>query len=593
MDKKIIFTILLFLTLINLPANTQTDKFDNDFNKAVQLYNSKDFEQALNIFNKITNNINFNSKTTISLLFKGKCLLHLDSLKEAETVLLKFIELYPTSNYGDEARLTLSKVYYEEKNYNNSFKELMNLIITSNSIFYEKYAKATGEKIAENYLLSSDVRKIYDTLAEPKVKPYLLLVLAKVNLGEGDNNAAQHYLQELTQTYPDAEEVGEAFSLSQKIKYEDLTLDQNTVNTIANTSNITTSLIGVILPLNGEKVNQGTASTASEILEGIKYAVFEYNSLNNKKIGIVIRNTGLEKEKIDSIKDEFENLPMIKAVIGPLFSNEVRIAINEFKDTDIPIISPTATDTGLTSINENFFQANPPFSLRGKVMADYIYYVENKRRLAVLNAVDGYSPLLASTFNEEFKKIGGEIFASKSYKSGSFSLKEPVDTICAFQDTLQGLYIPLADKIDVPAIFSQLIQDSTIVPIFGNQDWFYAKGFESAPALSEQLTFTSDYFIDYSDSSFVKFSRDFFNKAKIDPNRNVLYGYDVAKYLLTVMKNSPDIRSAVKSKMESGLVVNGFHNNISFDKNHINEYLNIVRYRNGKFGLIEKFKASD
>ncbi len=272
---------------------------------------------------------------------------------------------------------------------------------------------------------------------------------------------------------------------------------------------------------------------------------------------------------------------------------KLELAINDFQDTDIPIISPTATDSGLTSKNSNFFQANPPFSLRGKVMADYVYKVANKSRLAVLNSINGYSPLLASTFINEFNKIGGEILVSASYKSNSFSLSEPVSQIAAFQDTLQGVYIPLADKIDVPAIFSQLVQqDSIVFPIFGNQDWFYAKGFESAPALSEDLTFTSDYFIDYSDSNFILFSRNFFNTTNIDPNRNVLYGYDTAKYLLAIIENSSS-RYTVKRKMESGITVKGFHNNISFNEDHINEYLNIVRYRDGRFQLLEKYKASN
>jgi hypothetical protein len=212
----------------------------------------------------------------------------------------------------------------------------------------------------------------------------------------------------------------------------------------------------------------------------------------------------------------------------------------------------------------------------------------------VLYSTDGYSPLLASTFMNESNKIGGEIFASGSYKSNSFLLNEPVSQIAAYQDTLQGIYIPLADKIDVPAIFSQLVQQDTIgTRIFGNQDWFYAKGFESAPAFSENLTFTSDYFINYSDSNFIHFSRNFFNTTNIDPNRNVLYGYDTAKYLLDIFEKSGNSRYAVKRRMESGITIKGFHNNISFNKDHINKYLNIVRYKNGRFQLVEKFQASN
>ena len=589
MDKKLIlclsFIFLISVTIFVYPQNNQ-NTYDN-FRKAVQLFNAGDYSNALDIFNEILSETNPGSSKSISYLFKGKCLLRLNNFSEAETALLNFLESFPFSSYSDEARLTLSKTYFEEKKYLSAFKELTNLIATSNSEFYINYAKAQGEKIAENYLISFDIKKIYDSLYESKAKPYLLLVLAKVNIAEGDLKAAKQYLQQLIQKYHDSAEQGEASLLVQKITSGVMIVQQNT--------EIFSPLIGVMLPLSGNKVNASASSAAFEILQGIKYAVSEYNSAHEtEKIGIVIENTRMDSIKIDSIKSEFQNISSIKAIIGPIFSNEVRTVINDFKGMEIPIISPTATDTGLTDKNDNFFQANPPFSLRGKVMADYVYYIENKNRMAILSSIDGYSPLLASTFSDEFKKNGGEIWVSASYKSNSFDLTESVAQIAAYQDTLQGLYIPLADKIDAPAIFSQLVQqDSTVVPVFGNQDWFYAKGYESAPALSDQLTFTSDYFIDYNDSTFVRFSRDFFNRAGIDPNRNVLYGYDTAKYLLTVIENSTNSRHAVKDKMESGIVVKGFHNNISFNEDHINEYLNIVRYKNGKFDLIERFKASN
>jgi ABC-type branched-subunit amino acid transport system substrate-binding protein len=265
----------------------------------------------------------------------------------------------------------------------------------------------------------------------------------------------------------------------------------------------------------------------------------------------------------------------------------------------MPIISPTATDNDLTTISNDFFQANPPLAIRGKIMAQYVFFVENKKNMAILNAIDGYSPLLAATFEEEFVRLGGTIKIKETYKSNSFSLSEPisriveVDTLLEAPDTLQGIYIPLADKVDATAILSQMGQDSLYLPIFGNQDWFSAKGFESAPGLSNMLTFSSDYFIDFKDENYKQFSENFSGIFGKDPNRNVLYGYDTAKFLLTVMRNIVPVRSAIKNKIVSGIVSTGFHNNISFDENHMNRFLNIVRYKNGVFQLIEKFRSGN
>ena len=156
--------------------------------------------------------------------------------------------------------------------------------------------------------------------------------------------------------------------------------------------------------------------------------------------------------------------------------------------------------------------------------------------------------MLAATFSDEFERLGGTITVQATYKSNSFSLSEPISKI-AEADTLEGIYIPLTDKIDATAILSQLGQDSIYYPIYGNQDWFSAKGFESAPELSNMLTFSSDYFIDFSDEDYNIFSDKYSEITGKDPNRNVLYGFDIAKYLLTIMRNISPSRANIKNKM--------------------------------------------
>ena len=119
-------------------------------------------------------------------------------------------------------------------------------------------------------MISSEIKKISNSLTSDKAKPYLLLTLAKANISEGDLASAGKNLEELIQQYPNSVEQGEASQLKQKIDYGGFTVERE--NTISS------PLIGVMLPLNGTKVPQSGSSAASEILEGIKYAVSEYNS---------------------------------------------------------------------------------------------------------------------------------------------------------------------------------------------------------------------------------------------------------------------------------------------------------------------------
>ncbi len=580
MRKQILFLLALSLLCISFTFaqnNVQQRKIDSEFLNAVHYYENKDYDKALTGFDNVINNYPLNSKTTASYFFRIKILIGQKEFERAKDLTNYFIETYPSSRYIDEIRMLKVKLYVDDSEYFDALKEIAFLIDRTKSISYRIEAKTIGGQIAKSYLSSSDLLRLSNAFTGETVKPYLLLLLGKAFLKEGKKGDALNSFTRIIGSYPHSAEYFEAKSLIESpVSGEETSSGQ--------------ALVGVLLPLKLNSAGEPTSNTAGEILDGIKYAVAKFNSGRTDKIGIVIRDTQNNEERIKQIRNEIGYNPNIKAIIGPIFSNEVRIAINDFDATGIPIISPTATDNDLTSESENFFQANPPLVIRGKIMAQYIFFVANKRLMAVLNSVDGYSPLLAATFVDEFSRLGGTIVTRQTYKSNSLSFAEQFANI-AIADSVDGIYVPLAEKSDAPAILSQMVQDSMYVPLFGNQDWFFAKGFETSPELSNMLTFSSDFFIEFNSKDFQEFNNEFSNITGKDVNRNILYGYDTAKYLLTVMKNVDKNRTAIKTRMISGLTTRGYHNNISFDKHRMNRFLNIVRFKDGVFELIERFRS--
>ena len=582
MTKRVLLFLLLSLS-ISFAQDNSNQSIDFKFKQAVNLFDALQYQRSLNIFESILEKP-MNSKTTISFLFKGKALIKLARYNEASEELSQFIKRFPRSNYINEARLSLTNSLYQEKKYYQAFNECLKIISDSPDTFYYNYSKSTAERLGLNYLSSFEISQFEDSLRSNtnQAKSFLLLILGKEYLKEGNVDEARKSFGKLVRNYPSSKESTEAISLNQDIM-------------LNHSSNAPSNIIGVMLPLEGKNVSAQAANSANEILEGIQFAVSEFNKDKTSKdrIGIMVLNTGLDENKIEQIKNEVEFLPQLKAIIGPIFSNEVRKALNVFKNTNIPIISPTATDTGLTNINNNFFQANPPLDLRGKLMAQYIFLSENKTRVAVLNAIDGYSPLLSRSFKEEFVKLGGEIDISETYKSNSFDVVEQVKNIDDTTNIFDAIYIPLADKIDATAILSELAVDSVNTSIYGNQDWLFAKGYETSPDLSNRVVFTSDFYFDYKSFAFQNFSKRFFDQVNRDINRNICYGYDTAEYLLDLLRGSAMGREDIIKKMESGFTSIGYHNNISFNQDRVNCYLNIVKYNNGLFKLITKFKSEN
>jgi branched-chain amino acid transport system substrate-binding protein len=569
---KNIFIILLFSVSLLYSQNITVDN-NKDFEKALSFYNSKKYDDARNLFNKIVSRTENNTKITASAFFISKILVDQNKYSEAEKSISDFLAAYPQSKYANEINNLLIKSYVDREDYIRAFESCINFIESSNSIVYKKETKYLAEKIALSNLKSSDVEKYIDK--HLSLKPFLLLLSGKLYLSEGETSAALNNFNEITSKHSTSDEYVEALNLKKTY---------NVTQTSAGYP-----IVGVLLSLTDE--NEREIESAKEILEGIKFAFHEYNSEHSEKVGIIVSDIQRDKTKISQAANNFIENSDIRCIIGPVFSDDVRDAINDIDRSNIILISPTATDDDLVSLSENFYQANPSLTTRGKIFAQYLYFVENKRSLAVLNSIEGYSPLLAASFTQEFENLGGKIVAKETYKSNSFSLADQMSRIASTSNTIEGIYAPISDGSDANAILSQMVQSGVNLEIYGNQDWFLGKGFESSPDLSNKLTFDSDYFIDFNDAAFKEFSTFFKKTVGIESNRNILYGYDTAKYILTVIRNIEPTRKNIKYKIESGINVTGFHNNISFDLDRTNKFINIVRFKDGVFELVDKFRS--
>jgi len=578
--KNNFIILLIFLIIFSLiqsyAQGVSQQEINNEFDNSVSLFNSGKYEEALAGFNKIIIDYKYNSKTTASEFIKAKIYFELKKYNQFKFTAEQFAEAYPNSKYIDEVRLLLTKYYLDVANYYNACREILFIIDKTNSSEYELKAKEIGDGISAKYLNDTQLDRLNSSFNSSKVKSYLLLQQGKYLIRNGNTSGAKNKFEELTRTYPESAEYNEAKKL---MDYQ-------------YSSETATTVIGAMLPLDMSSTGIYNSQPAAEILEGIKFAVDEFNKLRTDKIGLLIRDTKKDVNQIKKIKEEFTSLNSLIAIIGPIFSNEVRAALEEFDDYDIPIISPTATDDDLTSLNHYFFQANPSFTVRGKIMAQYVFYVENKRIVSILNSIEGYSPILAGSFAEEFEKLGGRVLKKESFKNDLTDFSTPISKIFNDSLTIDGLYIPLSDNTVTPFIFSEMIKYGGKIPLYGNQDWFTAKGFETAPEISNNLVFESDYFVDFSTDAYKNFNEQFNSITGKDVNRNVLYGYDAAKFVLTAYRNSGSGRKNLVDKMTSGMVSSGLRNNISFDERRINKFLNIVRYKNGVFELVDKFRLS-
>ena len=572
-SKILTFFFLLFFCPFSIAQNNVEEQ---QFRLALNFYDTHNYNDALQLFNRILDS-EFNSRTTVSYLFKGKTLLKLNRPDEAINTLDRFISIYPTSEYADEARMVITKHYKDEREYWNAFEVLCQIVSTSNSPDYVNEAKSVAGKIAVDYLNTDKIKNSYDSTASVKLKPFLLLVLGKVYIKRGDTEEGLRTLSKISSLYPGSPEdqVAKNYDPSSSESYH---------------PNTSTALIGVMLPLFLNN-SQGTKTPITEILDGIKFAVAQFNRTHTNKIGLIIRDTERNGDKIKEIANEFKMISSLKTVLGPVFSDEVIAAADAFAGSDIKIISPTATDDYLARFDNNVYQANPSFKVRGKTMADFIYFSEKKIKLGVINSSSGYSQKLAASFILEYEKLGGQVLTHQVYPPNSIEITTQINQMLPFVNSLEGIFAPISDKNDATVILSSLVLDSLYLPMYGNQDWFLAKGMETSTTLSNNLIISSDYFIDFNDQKFQDLSKKFFMETGNDMNRNVLYGYDAANYLLQILNETGNDPYKIAQFIYSGFSFKGIHNDLLFNEDHVNKILNFIRYKDGVYQLIKRYNS--
>ena len=180
---------------------------------------------------------------------------------------------------------------------------------------------------------------------------------------------------------------------------------------------INPSLVGVILPLSGEKKVLG-----EKILRGL---AFGFNRGGDSGIQMIIMDS---KDHPDTVRFHVENLfykHHVVALIGGLSSESAEVIAEKAEEFSIPSILFSQSQN-LTKNRMFVFQnAISPQQLltplirelRGPLKID---------KVAIMYPDDSYGIKYSSFFEESFKKAGGRVTKKVSYKLGEFDFKEEV-----------------------------------------------------------------------------------------------------------------------------------------------------------------------
>ena len=382
---------------------------EESFLLGTKQFAQSDFKEAYLSFQKVIDEPVRNQRTTASLIMSAKSLFQLHSFRESIRLLKDFLDTYPQSNYAEDAHYTLALNYYRLNRYSDAAGELLIILESGRERKTFLRAQRIFENVASEFLTAQEIKDLLYFAKTDRSKKLLTLHLAEIEFDQGLYTESMAHAREVL------------------AGNEDPLTSQRARSLLVRVQSGTSVKLGVILPLM-QKADGASREKklAYEILDGVKYAVDEYNLKNSKQgVTVVIDVRDSEKDPLVAareIQPWLDDKEFI-GIVGPIFSYEVSPVAGIANSRKIPLITPTATDNGIAAVGDFVFQANPDYTTRGKAMAQYAVLKLGMKNLAVVAPSFQPSSAIADSFVQEAMRLGARIISDKRYLKGATDLR--------------------------------------------------------------------------------------------------------------------------------------------------------------------------
>lgn len=224
--------------------------------------------------------------------------------------------------------------------------------------------------------------------------------------------------------------------------------------------------IGVCLPMTGPVAAYGQMEWA-----GIQVAKDLFPTVLGKEVELVLVDSKGDKVEGANAVERLIKLEKVCAIIGEAISSVTMSGGAVAEQYGVPMISPTSTNPLVTQGKKYIFRVCFIDPFQGQIAAKYAYEVLKARKAAlVVDVQQDYCVGLANFFEENFKKLGGEIVAKVMYRTGDQDFTAQVTAVKAKEPDI--IYIP--GYYSEIAIFTKQARELGVKSIIFSADGSYA-----------------------------------------------------------------------------------------------------------------------
>ncbi len=647
-NRHLLFAIT-FLFFVSFPASGRTFSVgdslvyraaaERQFVQAMKYFTARQYSEAVKSFLDILKDYPHNHRSTGAYIMAAKSYYRLGNYRESIRLLRNFVDLYPESEYVDDALYILGLDDFRLQRYEDAAEEFVAACDATRDAKLLERSEAMLDMLAQSNLPLGKLQLLQSDARRDEVKALIGVRLAEKLFQQGDARTARELLRSLA-TVPVKNRYAQATAaLLEKIEKGGMTK------------------IGAVLPLMLKSDQPAVREIGAQLLEGMQYAVDEYNLTTLPKVYIEIRDSERDPSVAARIVSELCSDEKIAAIVGPAYSNEAFASVGIANARGVPIISPTATANGIAAIGPYVFQGNPDFEVRGRAVAQYALEKLGARQFAVL-APSELSKQVVDAFLDEVAKGGGEIVDVQWYKPGETDLRvqlttmrqramekaEPVlidfssrkgglknedfikmlqwgvpqriidslteressvpinflfgengkqiadslglptlrvhvktDSLSNPVRNIDALFLPIASAEEIGIVGSQLRYFNFQTQLLGTGEWYDLGELDRSRDYINGVVFSTDSYWNEKSKDYQLFAGKFERALKKKPSKNTLYGYDAMRIVLEAIKNGALYRNDIAAALVKLQNFSGVHSRISFGQ-RVNTVVTLLQF---------------
>jgi len=533
-------------------------KAERIYNNGQIAFNKGKYEDGLRNFREVARNLSFTEKGDDSQFMVALCYYRLKNYSSAIDESERLKKNFPSSPFIDDVNLILYETHLRFSNRVEASYALIEILDKSDDESFRDKAEKKLTKLVGDLSLE----ELYKIKKKCKIKSLAPLILYRIGRYEFEiqnYRKAKEIFETLIEKYPDSTYALKAEGLYEKAKKG---------------RGLVSNRIGLIAPLSGEYYFYGNA-----VKNGLKLALSEYNKDSKEKLELIYYDSkGDAIEAVKGMKLLIKNEDVL-VIVGPIFTASVIPAAVIADYSNIPLISPTATESRIQDLGEYVFQLNTGLRYEAREVARYAIEEEGYRTFAVIHPKDSYGSSLANSFVNEVNRLGGNVLTTQSYECGTTDFGEILAIVKEVAP--EAIYIPgYAD--DVILISTQIRYYEVESALLGGDRWMEEKVANLAEDYVEGAVFACFFGEENTNNAEEEFVKTYKEKFGIEPMRASVLSYDAGKVIVESVKEGACTPFEIKEFLDSMPMRRGISGVVYLSKNIKPANLRLYRIKKGE-----------